>query len=281
MSDRDPFKITSPALISFSGGRTSGYMLWRIIQAHGGTLPDGLQAVFCNTGKEMPQTLNFVRDCGERWGVDITWLEYQEHENASERWRQVTYETASRHGEPYSALIARKKALPNPGAGWCTSGLKIEPIKNYALQALRWETWENVVGIRADEPARVARMRYSADPEWDNVLPLVTAKITKADVMEFWRKSNFDLALPPGWGNCDLCWKKSAAQIQGMMRDLPGIADWWIAAETAPRKNKPRGARFRDDRPSYAAMFDAVQRQENIDFGDRDELIDCFCGDAA
>lgn len=41
------------------------------------------------------------------------------------------------------------------------------------------------------------------------------------------------------------------------------------------------GARFRIDRPNYAAMLDAVQRQEVFDFGDRDELIDCFCGDAA
>jgi 3'-phosphoadenosine 5'-phosphosulfate sulfotransferase (PAPS reductase)/FAD synthetase len=32
---------------------------------------------FANTGKEMPETLDFVRDCGEHWGVDITWLELE------------------------------------------------------------------------------------------------------------------------------------------------------------------------------------------------------------
>jgi hypothetical protein len=38
----DPFLITGPAVISFSGGRTSGYMLHRIVQAHGGmALPSG------------------------------------------------------------------------------------------------------------------------------------------------------------------------------------------------------------------------------------------------
>ncbi len=62
----DPFHITGPALISFSGGRTSGYMLWRILQAHGGTLPDDVYVTFANTGKEREETLRFVYECGSR-----------------------------------------------------------------------------------------------------------------------------------------------------------------------------------------------------------------------
>ena len=63
----DPYLIEGPALISFSGGRTSAYLLKHVLDAYGGTLPGNVIACFANTGKEMPQTLDFVRDCGRDW----------------------------------------------------------------------------------------------------------------------------------------------------------------------------------------------------------------------
>jgi hypothetical protein len=65
----NPYLIEGPALISFSGGRTSGYMLWQILDAHGGTLPDDVHVCFANTGKEREETLRFVHECETRWGV--------------------------------------------------------------------------------------------------------------------------------------------------------------------------------------------------------------------
>ena len=62
-------------LISFSGGRTSGYMLHRILEANG-DLPDRVKVLFANTGREMSGTLDFVHNVEKNWGVDITWLEY-------------------------------------------------------------------------------------------------------------------------------------------------------------------------------------------------------------
>ena len=64
------FKLTEPSCISFSGGRTSAYMLWRFIDANDG-LPDDCIVTFANTGKEAEETLEFVRDCGKYWGVPI------------------------------------------------------------------------------------------------------------------------------------------------------------------------------------------------------------------
>jgi hypothetical protein len=95
---RAPFMIDpdQPTGISFSGGRSSAYMLWRILDANGG-LPEHTRVCFANTGKEAEATLRFVRNCGERWRVPITWIEYRDDPTG---WAVVDFATASRKGEP-------------------------------------------------------------------------------------------------------------------------------------------------------------------------------------
>lgn len=275
---RDPFLISGPAIVSFSGGRTSGYMLYRILQSHGGALPAQVKVCFANTGKEMPETLDFVRDCQTHWGVEIAWLEYGRG--------RVSYEDASRKGEPYTALIDKRGYLPNPVTRFCTVELKIRTIGKWAREDFGHRDFDQVLGLRADEPQRAAKAlaRAEVDSEYTGMqLPLYRAGITKRDVQEFWRAQNFTLHLPTingstPLGNCDLCFLKSAGTISGIMRDRPDLATWWIEAEAEAKASKPDGARFRNDRPSYAALLEAVRRQYAFDFGD-DNLIDCFCGD--
>ena len=72
----NPFLLETPGVINFSGGRTSGYMLRKILDAFDNKLPDDLPVVFANTGKEMPQTLDFVHDCSTHWDVPIVWVEW-------------------------------------------------------------------------------------------------------------------------------------------------------------------------------------------------------------
>ena len=65
---RDPFKIDGPTCLSFSGGRTSAFML-RMVLLHNSAedLARWLVVCFANTGKEEEATLRFVRACSERW----------------------------------------------------------------------------------------------------------------------------------------------------------------------------------------------------------------------
>lgn len=218
----DPFKITGPTCISFSGGRTSAYMLWRVLQRNGGKLPVEAVVCFANTGKEEEATLRFVRDCAAAWDVEIVWLEFRDTE---ERFKVVTFETASRSGEPFEALIRKRNYLPNPVTRFCTIDLKIRPIGRYLLSLGMADTkteGENMsmIGMRADEQRRAAKIADKSR------IPLVTAGVTKEDVGAFWRAQPFDLSLPNNngvtmHGNCDLCFLKGGAQVLSLISEKP------------------------------------------------------------
>lgn len=282
----DPFFITGPAVISFSGGRTSGYMLWRILQAHGGKLPDDVVVCFANTGREMPATLDFVRDCGAHWNVPIHWLEYARGPNGPTV-REVSHNSASRDGEPFNAILSVRPMLPNPTVRYCTVELKIRTVKRFIVETRGWKRWVNVVGLRADEPGRVAKAvddKRQRD-RWTVVCPLATDGIEEIDVLHFWKQQPFDLRLAGSWeGNCDGCFLKRRASLERMWKDHPDRMQWWADTEAA-RANavtKTKQARkFREDREDYATMARTVRDQGFLPFDLNERTIPCdeaMCG---
>jgi 3'-phosphoadenosine 5'-phosphosulfate sulfotransferase (PAPS reductase)/FAD synthetase len=276
----DPFKIDGPTCISFSGGRTSAYMLWRVLQANGG-LPDDVVVCFANTGKEEEATLEFVRDCSEEWGVPIVWVENSEDEQG---YALVDFATASRSGEPFEALMRKRRLLPNPITRFCTQELKIRPMARYLRDLGMVDTvsegeYFSWVGIRADEPRRAAKVTRDR-------APLAAAGVTAQEVGLFWRSQLFDLKLPnmngkTMHGNCDLCFLKPAAQVQALIAEKPERAVWWARMEReipALGRTTADGSVFRMDRPSYARMAIIAAEQRDM-FDPNEEAISCFCGD--
>ena len=118
-SRSNPYYIDGPTSISFSGGRTSGFMLWQILQAHGGKLPDDVVVCFQNTALEHPKTYEFIRDVEQKWQVPIVWLELvvnktvdDEDTNRGTRvywYKKVDFCTAAKAGEPFRDLILQRK----------------------------------------------------------------------------------------------------------------------------------------------------------------------------
>lgn len=281
MGSDDPFILPPQSVLSVSGGRTSVYMLWRVLRANGGKLPPDVVPIFCNTGKEREETLRFVRECSERWGVPVRWLEYR-HEPGRHYYEEVTFDTASRKGEPLLHAIRARGYLPNPVARICTVECKIRTSWRFAVRGLGWGKYLNAVGLRADEPERVAKLlakprTITVEPTLfgdvrrvrrnRNVstgetptCPLAAAGVTNADVLAFWAAQSFDLRLPVDpatgrtlGGNCDLCFLKGAASLVELIRERPESADWWVQAETMIRSGG-REVTFRSDRPSYGEL---------------------------
>lgn len=211
-------------LISFSGGETSAFMtLW--ILRHWRSRYDRIVIVFANTGEENEETLDFIRLCDERLDFGTVWIEAVVNPQLGKGpgFRVVTFETASRNGEPFEAFIA-KYGIPNPKFKGCTRVLKRQAIEAYC-RSLGWGpgSYDLAIGIRADE---IDRMTSDARDK-HIVYPLVSARpTTKPEINTFWARQNFRLRLKGYQSNCKTCWKKSLRKLLTIMDENPSAFDF-------------------------------------------------------
>lgn len=247
-------------------------MLCKIVEAHGGTLPDDVLVVFANTGLEHSATYEFVEQISRRI-TPVTWVEYNRIES-THTFKVVTPETYSRNGEPMEMLIEARNYLPNPVTRFCTQECKIRPITKYVQSTHNWDGWTDAVGLRYDEPHRVHRIK-GASANRDVVCPVHAAGHTLQDVTDFWKNADFDLQLPMdnnSFGNCVGCFLKGNVKRMGVFRSEPRHAEWWI------RMEDKIGATFRKDAPPYRQLLDMAVNQGTLDF-DNCDIQECNCTD--
>ena len=209
-------------VISFSGGRTSGYLTKRLLEEKNKW--KDVIVIFANTGQEHEKTLEFINNCDEKFGFNTVWIEAIAHpgERKTSTARIVNFKTASRDGRPFEDIIA-KYGIPWSKAGHCTRELKEQPIKNY-LRELGLNKTNRVmaIGIRADESHRKSKVAE----ENNFIYPLIDWDIDKEDVLSWWEDQDFDLEIPEHMGNCVWCWKKSYIKLVTVMREKPEAFDF-------------------------------------------------------
>lgn len=243
-------------IINFSGGRTSAYMTKRLIDEGGEYL-----VTFQNTGKEINETLCFINECDQRWNLNIVWLEFR-YGNGFE---VVNYKTASRNGRPFTEAIEHKKHfLPNQRMRYCTELLKIGTLHRY-LKSVGIKDYTSFNGIRYDEPRRWNKIKQSG---YDVELPLVTWKVNKQDVLNWWSNQDFDLMVNEPYGNCDCCFLKGKGKLSIIAKEKPELFDWWVDQE------KNAKGTFKKE-ISYTALRDRAQSQFGL--WDNDPSFECFC----
>lgn len=217
-------------LISFSGGRTSAYMAWWILNEWKDKDKYEIIIVFANTGKEREETLWFINECDKRFSLNVVWVEYQNNDKskwAGAKHRIVNYETASRKGEPFEEMM-KKYGMVNRMFPHCTRELKQNTIKSYA-KSMGWKRYYTAIGIRKDEPNRLDWIKAKKNRL---LYVLASHKPTiKSDINFWWSKQEFDLPLKGYEGNCDFCWKKSFRKLMTIAKENPQLLDWWKEME--------------------------------------------------
>ena len=240
---REPRGGVMPRLsISFSGGKTSGYMLFLLLNQYSATRE--IVVTFCNTSREHPETLEFVRKCGEFFSVEIIWLEAVVHHESRDACthRVVTHETAKRDGEVFEEVI-KKYGIANPSYLHCNREMKLNVMKSY-YESIGWKMGEYsiAVGIRWDEMTRISIAGMARGIFY----PCIDNRITKEHVREFWVTQPFNLGIPEHYGNCIDCYKKTTRKLLTIARDDPSHFEFTARMERdysttgASQDGKPR-----------------------------------------
>lgn len=217
--------------ISFSGGETSAFMAQWLLKNKAHEY-DEIVTLFANTGQETEEALRFVQQSDEAFGLNVVWVEADVQEGrVGTKHRVVDFDGASRHGEPFEAVI-KKYGIPNQAYPHCTRELKLAPMLSY-IASLGWVKgeYDTAVGIRVDEVDRIA-----ANAKQRNLIyPLISdIEMTKPRVNAWWQQQFFRLQLKGYEGNCKWCWKKSLRKHLTLINEHP---DWYSFPERMERKH--------------------------------------------
>jgi len=214
-------------ICTFSGGRTSAFMA-KFLDSYSKYDEYDKLFIFANTGRERPETLEFIKQCEDHWNMNIVWVEAKviDKRGTPTSFNLVDYDTASRNGEPFEDML-KVYPMPNNFVSNCTRELKQRPITAY-VKSLGYKDTLMAMGIRADESHR-----RSIHATTDKIIyPLIDdIKVDSNFIRTWWDKQDFDLQLKDYQGNCDLCFKKSLRKKLTIIKENPKVADWWIRTE--------------------------------------------------
>ena len=219
-------------ILSVSGGKDSAalavYMRDRAVS---------MEYVFCDTGKELPETYEYLNKLEAFLGQPIVHLN---SEFSFDHWLKV-----------YSGF------LPSAKMRWCTKSLKIKPFEKYCGD----DEVRSYIGLRADEN----REGYISHKP--NIVPLYPFRedgIVKADVFRILEESGVGIPDYYSWrtrSGCYFCFFQRKAEWVGLKQSHP---DLFEKAKAYEKSETPTGGRYTWAQGESLDEMTQPQRQKAI-----------------
>lgn len=221
-------------LVLVSGGRSSA-MMARWIQTSNRYDHFEKLYVFCNTSQERPETITFLENMVDKWRLPLNIIEgvYSDQPGVGVSYRIVDFNTLKMDGSVFADAIRHLNKYKNTGVPcapipYCSEYLKKRPSEKFAKAIFGTTQYKVAIGYRyEDMPKRISFAELKEDKR--RIAPLLTdfdTPVNKNDVAKFFRQMRFDLSIPSGLGNCELCWKKSDLNLIKSIRYGTRFIDW-------------------------------------------------------
>jgi len=237
-------------IVSFSGGRTSAYMVWLFEQRR---LREDINVeyVYCDTGAEHPATYEFINNVVKNYGISLTCLRcvVNPEKGIGTTYKVVPLEECKPDLEPFKDMIL-KYGNPSFAAPKCTGEMKSIPSDKYCNEKYGRGNYIKWLGIRVDEPNRIKVVEDQLDLFGGGKrisrekLPLrylgQISNFSKQDVLDWWAEQPFDLTITEELGNCVFCIKKGVNKVALAAKREPKLARQFIKMVNDPRiQNSP------------------------------------------
>lgn len=221
-------------VVSFSGGRTSAYLVHLMEQKRKSENLD-VRYVFMDTGAEHPKTYEFIRKVVNHYGIDLVCLraKVDPKKGVGISYQIINLDDCKHDLQPWKDVLA-KYGTPYIHGAFCTRSMKTDPIEKFIAAELNNVKVHQWLGIRVDEPKRLREKHgfsYLAS----------ISDFEKEDVLKFWQEMPFNLDIPEWLGNCVFCIKKGVNKIALAAKQEPELVQEFMSAlESNDVKNVER-----------------------------------------
>lgn len=245
----------SSALALLMAGRVKGLEHFR---------HDGMEYVFCDTQKELPETYEFLARLEAELGSKIIHLNSKA---GFDHWHKVF-----------------NGYLPSPQNRWCTKLLKLKPFEAHVGD----DNVVSYVGLRADED----RIGYiSKKPNIRTRYPLKEAGINYKGVIQILEDSGLGLPTYMKWGRtnsgCTFCFFQTPFEWAKLLETYPQYFEEAMAYETIDPKDPNKQFTWMEGAP-LSSLLDPIERERILTAGIRKaptksdgKLLSIFSGQSA